>query len=182
MFIMEQKSIFKTSIWKVFERFVDNPLKIHYVKGISRKINLAPTSVKKHLEDLEKNNILIRKKGERFIGFIANRESDDFIFYKRIFNLIKIKESGLIDYLVKSIYPKTIVLYGSYLKGEDVDESDIDLLVITKTKKNLNFDRFEKKLERKIHVIYDKNLKRLNEELKLEVMNGLVLYGYMKYE
>lgn len=52
MYIMEQKSILKSSIWKVFEIFVDEPLKINYIKEISRKIKLAPTSVKKHIEKI----------------------------------------------------------------------------------------------------------------------------------
>ena len=177
---MKQKNIFKSSIWKVFEVFVDNPLKINYVKQISREINLAPTSVKVHLNVLEDQNILLKKKGERFYGFIANRDSEDFLFYKKIFNLIKIKESGIIDEIVKNLYPKVIILYGSYLRGEDVLESDVDLLIISKSKKEISFDKFEKILKRRVHVLVEENLRKLNENLKSEVINGYVLHGYLK--
>ena len=135
MFSMLQTNILKSSVWKVFEIFVDEPLKIHYVKEITRRINLAPTSVKKHLENLGKENILKRKMGDRFNGYISNRDHEKFIFYKQVFNKIKIKESGLIDYLINLIHPKTIVLYGSYNKGEDIEKSDIDLIIISNVKK-----------------------------------------------
>ncbi len=176
---MVQKSIFKSSIWKVFEVFVDEPLKNHYIKEISRKINLAPTSVRKHVSDLERAGIIIKRKGERFYAYAANRDNNDFLYYKRIFNLIKIKESGLIEYIVKSIYPISIVLYGSYSIGEDVETSDIDLLIITKTRKRLEFDTFERKLKRKIHPIFESSIKNLHKNLRSEAINGIVLHGYL---
>lgn len=180
MYIMEHKSPLKSSIWKVFEVFVNEPIKIHYIKEISKKINLAPTSVKKHIDGLKDSSLIIKKKGERFEGYIANRENENFLFYKKMFNLIIIKESGILDYIKDNLYPKSIVLYGSYLRGEDIEKSDIDLFIISKTKKSLNFEKYERVLKRKVHVILEENLNRLNENIKLEIINGLVLYGYLK--
>lgn len=180
MFIMEQKSIFMESIWKVFEVFSDEPLKIHLIKQISKKIKLAPTSVKLHLKKLEEKNLVNRKKGEQFFGYIANRENKDFLFYKEILNLIKMHESKVIDYIVNEIHPRTIVLYGSYLKGEDIEESDIDLLIVSKAKKSLELEKFEKRLKRKMHILVEEGLKKINKNLKAEVRNGLVLYGYLE--
>jgi predicted nucleotidyltransferase len=181
MYIMQQKSIFKSSIWKVFEVFVDEPLKIHYVKEISKKIILAPTSVKNHLIELEKEKIIIQKKGERFTGYIANRDNDSFLFYKKIFNLIKIKESKLLDHIKEILYPNAIILYGSFLRGEDVEKSDIDIFITSKSKKDFNLEKFEKILKRNIHLIIEEDINKLNENLKLEIINGLILDGYLKY-
>ena len=176
---MEQKTILKDSIWRVFEIFVDEPMKIHYIKEISRKINLAPTSVKNHLERLEIENLIIKDKGEIFSGFRSNRDNYNFIFYKKISNITKIKESGLLDYLIDLMYPKVIVLYGSYLRGEDTEKSDIDIFIISKSRKRLETDKFERILKRKIHIIIDKNLSSFKEELKSEIVNGFILYGYL---
>ena len=172
----------KCSLGRVFRIFVDEPLKIHYIKEISKKINLAPTSVKKHIGELKKQELIIKKQGERFFGFIANRDNDNFIFYKKIFNLINLKESGLLSHIIKNLYPQTIVLYGSYLQGEDVEKSDIDLLIISKSKKILKTEKFEKTLQRKIHIIIESKLNKLPKELQSEIINGLVLYGYLKNE
>ena len=182
MYIVEQKSIFKSSIWKVFEIFSDEPLKIHYIKEISKKINLAPTSVKLHILTLNSEGIIIKKKGERFFGYVANKDSSDFLFYKKVLNLIKIKESKLIDEIVNSIYPKCIILYGSYSNGEDVESSDIDLFILSNEKKEVNADKFEPKLKRKIHILINNNLNKLGLDLKSEIINGDVLYGYLKYD
>lgn len=179
MFTMEQKNIFKSSIWKVFEIFVDYPLKINYIKEISRKINLAPTSVKKHIFNLEKEKIIIKKQGERFMGYQANRDNEEFLFYKRILNKIKIKESKMIDSIIKNLYPKTIILYGSYLSGEDIETSDIDLFLISNVKKELNLEKFEKVLNRKIHIIIDKDLNNISDSLKIKIINGESIYGYL---
>jgi len=175
---MEQKC----SLWRVFAVFAEDPLRIHYIKEISRKIKLAPTSVRKHLEYLLNQNLVLKKKGERFFGFIANRDSENFLFYKKITNIISIKKSGLLDFLIESFYPQAIVLYGSYLRGEDVEMSDIDLLIITKVKKRISIEKFESTLKRKIHILIEPRLGKLRPEIKTEVMNGLVLYGYLKDE
>lgn len=182
MYTMVQKTTLKSSIWKVFEVFVDEPTKIHYIKEISRKINLAPTSVRKHLERLEKENLIIKEKGEIFFGFKANRDNEDFLFYKKISNITKIKESELLDFLINSIYPQTVILYGSYLRGEDIEKSDIDLFVISKIKKRLDLEKFEKILNRNVHLIIDKDFSKLSKELRLEIINGLVLHGYLNLD
>lgn len=177
---MVQKSILISSVWKVFEVFVDEPLRIHYIKEISRRIKLAPTSVRKHLKELEKQGLIIAKKGERFSGFTANRDNGDFLFFKKMFNLIKLKESGLVDSLINSFYPKTLVLYGSFLKGEDVEGSDVDLLLISKSKKNIDLGEFEDILKRKIHIVVEDSLKKFKDNLKSEIINGMILYGYLE--
>ncbi|UZE93977.1 MAG: nucleotidyltransferase domain-containing protein [Candidatus Pacearchaeota archaeon] len=170
----------KCSLWRVFDVFVEKPLKIYYIKEIARKINLAPTSVKKHLLYLLKQNLILKKKGERFFGFVANRDNKDFLFYKKIFNIIRLKESGFLDFLIDSLHPQAIVLYGSYFRGEDIETSDIDMLILSKIKKRLILEKFERILKKGIHLITIASLKKLTPGLKMEVINGLVLHGYLK--
>src|SRR3989344_7075947 len=142
----------KCSLWKVVEIFFKEPTKIHYIREISRNINLAPTSVKKHILDLLKQDFIIKKK-ELFIGYSANLENEYFMFYKKISNQINIRTSGLLKYLTNNTHPETIILYGSYSKGEDREHSDIDIFILTKNSKQLNLEKFEKELKREIHII-----------------------------
>ena len=177
MFTMEHKS----SLLRVLETFALEPMRIHYIKEIAKKIGLAPTSVKLHVKYLLKNSVILKKKGEIFSGYIANRDNADFVFYKKILNLIKLKESGLPAILTDSLFPEAIVLYGSYAKGDDIEQSDIDLLIITKVKKRFNTDKFETILQRKIHIIYQESLNKLSKELKTEIINGIIIQGYLNY-
>ena len=178
MFTMEHKS----SLLTVLEVFTLEPMRIHYIKEISKKIDLAPTSVKLHINYLLQNHAIIKKRGDIFEGYLSNRDNENFVFYKKIINLIRLKESGLIDFIKESLHPEAIVLYGSYAKGEDIESSDADLLIITKAKKPLQLGKFEAILKRRIHILSEERLKELSHELKQEVVNGIVLYGYLKYE
>src|SRR4030066_380280 len=118
----------KCSLWKVAEIFFVEPIKTHFLKEISRRINLAPTSVRLHIKTLLKEELIEETKTELFRGYKAKRENPHFIFYKKISNLVSLNSSGVID-LLKEHYPKAIILFGSYDKGEDIESSDIDLFI-----------------------------------------------------
>ena len=168
------------SLWRVFEIFSDEPTKIHFIKEISRKIKLAHTSVKNHLKNLEKEGLIIKKRGERFYGFIANRDNKRFLSYKCMENILKLKESGLIEFILAKMEPRTIVLYGSYLRGEDIESSDIDIFLLSGVKRDLDYMAFSKRLKRNIHIIIERDLKAISKELRANIINGLVLEGYLE--
>ena len=160
---------------KVLEVFFVEPTTVHFIKGISKKINLAPTSVRKHIKDLLAKELIKKKKAKPFDGFIANRENDGFIFYKRVYNLYSLKD--LTNFLISNFWPKLIVVFGSYARGEDVETSDIDILIISKERKEINLDKFERKLKRKINLLIIDKLKKLDENIIKKIYNGIVLYG-----
>ena len=164
----------KCSLIRTLEIFFIEPTTIHFIKEISRKIKLAPTSIRNNIKELLKNDLIKIKKTKPFNGFIANRESNSFIFYKRIYNLYSLK--NLIDFLVESYYPKLVVVYGSYSLGEDLESSDIDIIII-KSNNEIKLGNFEKKLKRKIQIISINDLNELDINLKKKVLNGIVLYG-----
>jgi len=165
----------KCSFLRVLEVFFVEPTTIHFVKGISKSIKLAPTSVRNHINDLLKEKLIKRKKAKPFAGFIANRESEDFIFYKRAYNLYSLKE--LSNFLISKYYPKLLVVYGSYALGEDIEGSDLDIFVLSKTKKEVSLEKIEKKLKRGIHLFVIDDLKKLDKNLLKKLYNGIVLYG-----
>ena len=90
-----------------------------------------------------------------------------------------LSESGLIEYLEEKLFPKVIVLFGSYRKGEDMIDSDIDLFVECK-KEELNLSLFEKKLKRKIQLHFKEDFNSFPKELKNNIINGIVLYGFLE--
>ncbi len=173
MFIMVQ--INTPSLFRVAEVFFKEPTETHFIKEISRKINLAPTSVRNIIKNLEKNQLTAKKKSKPFDGYIANRENEDFIFYKKVYNLYSLKD--LINEIANKMYPSAIVLFGSYSRGEDVLSSDIDLLVLSKTKKEINIFSNEKILGRKINLLVIDKLEKLDEPIRKKINNGIVLYG-----
>ncbi len=167
--------IHKCGYLKTLEIFFLEPTNIHFIREISRKIKLAQSSVRNHINFLLKENIIIKKTSSPFDGFIANRENEDFIFYKRIYNYSSLK--GLKDFIVKTCYPKSIVLFGSYFRGEDTESSDIDLFLLSNSFKEIDFSEFEEILLRKINVLQSKDISDLDKKIQNKIKNGLVLMG-----
>jgi predicted nucleotidyltransferase len=162
----------KCSLWRVAEIFFLEPTKVHFIKEISKKINLAHTSVKIHIHTLIKDGLIAETNSEVFKGYKALRQNPDFIFEKKIANLIRIRDSGIIEEL-KEKYPPSIILFGSCDKGEDIETSDIDIFVDSK-KFKFDLEKFEKYLGRKIHLIFKEEA---GKSLIQSINQGTILFG-----
>jgi predicted nucleotidyltransferase len=171
------------SRWLVLKVFFDDPTPEggFQLREIGRKVGLAPTSVKRHLDALAKEGLITKAK-HRIYGypvFTANRDSERFGFYKKIDALVSIRESGLLDYLSDKCMPDAIVLFGSAARGEDLKGSDIDIFLLTGEKK-LSLEHYEKTLKRKISLFFGEDFNKLSKELRNNIINGIVLKGYLK--
>lgn len=159
------------------------PNKEFYLLELTRKINLAHTSVKRNLMDLVDNNIImqkVKKVGSRdFPVYKANTESYSYKKYKKINNFIAINESGLIEFLEQQLMPKSIVLFGSYMRGEDFEDSDIDLFVECESEE-IDVSVYEYKLQRKIQIHFRQDFNKYSKELKNNIINGIVLSGFLE--
>jgi predicted nucleotidyltransferase len=162
--------------------FFDRPTEDHYLIGISREIGLAHTSVKKQLNELLKQKIIIErilKKGtRRFPSYKANINGYNYRKEKMFANLISIQDSGLIEFLEEKIMPRCIVFFGSYSRGEDIEDSDIDLFIEASELK-LDIKVYVKKLKRNIHLVYSEKFTDFSPELRNNIANGIVLYGFL---
>jgi predicted nucleotidyltransferase len=170
--------------FKVLQLFFNNPITEglgFQLREISRNVSLAPTSVKNYLIELEKEGLVLKKKhrANSYPTYFANRDNERFIFLKKLNNIQLIKDSGLLNYIEYICMPDVIILFGSYSKGEDLKDSDIDIfLLCNKTK--LDLRKYEKKLNRKINIFFCKSFGKLSKELKNNIINGVILKGYLK--
>lgn len=171
----------KYSIYLISGIFFKEPTTEHYLMEISRKTKIAHTSVKKHLETLTELNIIektIKLQGTRkYPIFKAKINNENYKQYKKIHNIEELTE--LIKFLKEKLMPKTIVLFGSYSRGEDIEDSDIDLFIESK-KENLDLKKFEKKLSRKIQLHFNESFKKYPSELKNNIINGIIMQGYLE--
>jgi len=172
----------KYNTWKIARLFFDNPSKSYFLREIGREVKLAHTSVMLHLKTLKACHI-IREKMERqgsrtFNVYISDYEAEAYRFYKKIDMLVRIKESGCVELLEKEYVPDSIVLFGSAAKGEDIEGSDVDLF-IQANEKEINLEKIEKILKRKIQLHVTPNIKNYPRELQSNIANGIVLYGFL---
>ncbi len=162
--------------------FLCNPTREIHLRGLARLLNMSPPGITKASKTLAKENIvLLRRDKEKKLVFLkANREHADFLSYKRSFNLHQLHKSGLISCLIEQYRkPEAIILFGSYARGEDTEESDIDIAILTKSSITPPLGIFEKKLSRKIKII-TLCREKIEKEFWNTLANGIVLYGYLE--
>ena len=166
---------------KIKEYFFVHPTAKLRVREIQRVLKLPLPSVIRYCKELEKEGILaiIETGSVRF--YTGNRSSEKYLLEKKLYNIKIVYESGLIEYIRQLLSNSTIILFGSFAKGEDIEGSDIDLYVETLSKKELDLEKFEKVLERKIQIFRHKSLKNIsNTNLANNIINGIILNGFVQ--
>ena len=146
-------------------------------REIAKIIEVSPMSVSNSVKRLE-NIGLVSIETLKTINFISfDRDSHTAAKMKQAENLRNIYLSGLSDYLEEECAGSTIILFGSFQRGEDTIDSDIDIAVIGRKYKVLQLERFEKMLYRSINVNFYDSLSGIHRNLRNNILNGLVLQG-----
>lgn len=148
-------------------------------RQIANFLGVSSTAVMKSLPILEKEGLISVKqdKETKRWSIELNRSNHKIIQFKRIDNMRIIYESGFVDFLEKEFAGATIILFGSYSRGEDIINSDIDVAIIGRKDKNINLDKYEKELERKIHLIFFNSFRDIHKNLKENLCNGVIITG-----
>jgi predicted nucleotidyltransferase len=147
-------------------------------REIARILKVTPSGVAKALSTLEKENIVLVEKNKIMnLNLISLNRTQKILKFKQLENLKQIYELDLIDFLEETFPGTTIILFGSFVRGEDTIKSDIDIAIIGSKSKSINLEFFEKKLERQININHYPSFKDINKELKENLFNGIVLAG-----
>ena len=164
--------------YRILQLFFDFPTKHFQLREICRILKLGMPSVRNHIKELEKQGFIKREKRGVYASYVSSG-NHLFKIYKRNDVLLKICESGLIDFLADIFVPDAVVLFGSASRGEDIETSDIDLFLIAK-EKQVNLKKFEEKFKRKITLHFEEKIRGIPKELMNNIINGIVVYGYLK--
>ncbi len=108
--------------------FLENPTQEFYEKQVKEKTELSLGAVNKYLDELSKENLLILKRRGRMKFLKLNRENTFVKHLKIAYNLSHPAIYKLTEFREK--LKVRIYLYGSVARGEDVEDSDWDLLMI----------------------------------------------------
>lgn len=147
-------------------------------REIARSLKATPTGIAKALIDLEKSkSITIEKNQTMNLNLVSLNRSQKNLKLKQLENLKQIYELELTEYLEEKHPGTIIILFGSYVRGEDTTKSDIDIAIIGTKNKNIDLQIFEKKLERQININTYLSFKEIGKELKENLFNGIVLSG-----
>lgn len=148
-------------------------------RQISKTLEVTPPAVMKALPKLEKEGLikLHQDKESKRWSIELNRDNHRVMQLKRADNLRQIYESGLADFLEKQFAGAAIILFGSYSRGEDIINSDIDIAVIGRKEKEADLTLYEKELWRKISINFYESWGKIHKNLKENLCNGIALAG-----
>jgi len=162
----------------ILEFFINNPYKEFYVREISKKLKISPTTISKYLKKMEKEGLLLSENKYNHLFFKAHNENLLFKQKKVHYNICMIINSGLIDYLNKILDAEIILM-------DNKDENyEITLLVISNKKiiKEINLNDFEKRLGKLNILFYSIKEIKNNKEIINRLINGIIIKGYLRLD
>ena len=161
----------------------NSPLKEWHFEEIVKTAKVTRIIASKWLKKYVKESLLkrIKEKG-RFPYFTVGSNNAVYYSMKRIYLLEELHKSGLLPKLFSLKNAKTIIVFGSSIKGDWYKESDIDLFIYGDIDE---FDKsvYELKLKRHIelHIFENKNeLEKVKTGLIKNVINGYIIKGQIQ--
>lgn len=127
----------------VLELFINNPYERYYLREAARILDISPMTVKRAFNLLVQDRLLLREEFKNQILYRANMNSRAFLHLKIAYNLAWFEKVKLVDRIQEKLPGlSTLILYGSFAKGEDDKTSDIDLLAISPAKKDIKLSQY----------------------------------------
>jgi predicted nucleotidyltransferase len=166
--------------------FFAYPTKEFSLNELQKHLGISKTTANILFSQLNNEGFVSIEKLGKIWRIKANLDHPHFISRKIPFNLQMVYESGIINWIKDNIpNNRAIILFGSYRKGDDNEESDLDIAVETISNepikilsgliiKNLGY---RENVEANIH-IFSRNNIDLN--LFSNIANGIVLDGFLE--
>jgi len=173
----------KITQFKVLKLFIDYPYTGFYLRESARILKMDPMTVKRSLVLLVNDGLLTIVEEKNRILYKANMENPSFRYVKIAYNLSWLKEKKAIDFLTHKMSTITsIIIFGSFAKGENNAESDVDIVTVS-LEKNKPTVELAKLLGRDVNLInftpaqWSTQSKK-NRAFYLDViLDGIVIYG-----
>ncbi len=161
----------------------NSPLKEWHFEEIVREAKVTRMVANKWIKKYLKEGLLKKiKEKEKFPYFTVGSNNSVYYSLKRIFFLDQLHNSGLLEKLLSLKKAKTIILFGSSIKGDWYKDSDIDLFIYGNAD-DLNKNVYELKLGKHIELHLFQSKEELNEVktgLIKNIINGYVVKGQIQ--
>ncbi|MBI2549310.1 nucleotidyltransferase domain-containing protein [Candidatus Woesearchaeota archaeon] len=171
----------KTLYW-----FFSYPTKEVSLNDLTKRVNISKTTANTVVRQLATEGFLkINKLGN--IWRITCDQQHPYNMTKKIaYNLELIYEAGIIEAILSLFEnPVSIALFGSYRKGDDTDQSDIDIAVETLDNEEPTvikigtIQQFGYRKNVNVNILkFSRN--KIDINLFANLVNGIVLYGFLE--
>ncbi len=161
----------------------NSPLKEWHFEEIVREAKITKLVANKWLKKYVSDGLLkhIKEKG-KFPHYTVGSNNPIYYSLKRVYALYQLHKIGLIPKLLSLKTAKTIILFGSIVKGDWYKDSDIDIFIfgdISDLDKNIYELKLQKNIE--LHIFQNKEeIKEVKTGLIKNIINGYVLKGQIQ--
>lgn len=168
--------LFATNVQKILYYFLARPKKQIYDREVSRQTRVSRAGANFALRELAESGLLLREKKGRMVFYSLQDQNPLVRQIKILQNILSLNP------LLHAIQNQSIqvILFGSWAKGENLEESDIDLFILTRDKKTIE-DKIYKyvtslKLQPVIHTPQEwSKIEKENKVFANSVSQGIVL-------
>ncbi len=166
---------------EIVEFLFVHPTRSFRGRALAKLLKKPASGIIQSARKLEKKELVAIRK-DFTLSIKLNRENKHTFVLKRIYNLASLYKTEFVKCLSDLFPGAALVLFGSYSHGEDTEDSDIDLAIIGYPERHIDsaLIPYEKKLERKIQLHFFKSMKDAHENLRENIINGVVLEGALK--
>lgn len=164
--------------------FIEDPEKDFHLRGLAKISGRSPSTISSNIGLLKKLGVVSAKSSRGLTLIRANTESQLYRDAKLFYNLYIIRESGLIGFISENLRPKSLVLFGSFRKSENIPRSDIDLFAEVDEVKRIDLSKFESKLGHEVQLMQatSREIGAMRRDIHLmnNIANGIVLEGFLR--
>jgi len=140
--------------------YFTNPNKRYYLRELERILNFSVGNIRRELIKLESTGLFLSENKGNLLYYYLNQSYPLFDELKSIIFKTSGAPKMLQNILEKFKCISRAFIYGSFAKGEEREDSDIDLLIIGKINEDKLIEgvsKLERKLQREInYAIYGK--------------------------
>lgn len=171
---------------KVFYWFFSYPTTEISLNDLTKAVNISKTTANKVVSQLSKEGFLNLTKLGKLWRIKCNQQHPYNTKKKIPYNLELVYMSNIIQRVLEKIPNAiSIILFGSYRKGDDIETSDIDIAVETPDNEQASvieimvMPKFGCREKVKVNVFkFTRNKIDLN--VFANIANGIVLYGFLE--
>ena len=171
---------------KILYWFFSFPYQKITLSELAKELRISKITANRETNKLITGGFIVKETIGKAWQLSCNTKHEYNRSKKIAYNLEMIYESKILEEVYKEIkHPRTVILFGSYRKGDDTEESDIDIaveiigdeeLII---KEIIIFSQFgyRKNVKANLHIFSRNNI---NNNLFSNIANGIVLDGFLE--
>lgn len=172
-----KKVLVSTNVQKILWFLIQHPGKEYLEKEIQKNTKISKAGVNFALRDLTKVKLTQRRKRGKIAFYTVDYTHPVIKQLKILKNILEINP------ILKELKPKSekVIFYGSCARGEDIDQSDLDLFVVTNNEDEVLNMKKKWRLKRKLQLVVRSSLKYATMESEeptfySEVSRGIILW------